>query len=228
MPGIMDPQIRAEVKEDIVDWLDLNVFYKDIRKFYNSNQPAPSELAKFIKNKLKDVGHSVDGDNVWHISHGDKVNIQLRERPAISITYLEYAKMFIFIFEEENSTNQQTELVVSEEYSRAVTLDKRIKANSHAMEDCFWEVCKGLKEMRDGKLYKELGYQNFEDYSQNEIGFSREQARKYIKISETYSDENANPGWHLGATKLFLLTKLDEPIREEFIQNNDVSEMSKR
>ena len=37
MPGIMDPQIRAEVKEDIVDWLDLNVFYKDISKFYNSN-----------------------------------------------------------------------------------------------------------------------------------------------------------------------------------------------
>lgn len=120
------------------------------------------------------------------------------------------------------------EIVVSEEYNRAVLLDKRIKANSHAMEDCFWEVCKGLKEMRDGKLYKELGYQNFEDYSQNEIGFSREQARKYIKISETYSDENANPGWHLGATKLFLLTKLDEPLREEFIQNNDVSEMSKR
>ena len=119
-------------------------------------------------------------------------------------------------------------VIVSEDYTRAVTLDKRIKANSHAMEDCFWEVCKGLKEMRDGKLYKELGYQNFEDYSQNEIGFSREQARKYIKISETYSDENANPGWHLGATKLFLLTKLDEPIREEFIQNNDVSEMSKR
>ena len=119
-------------------------------------------------------------------------------------------------------------VIVSEDYTRAVTLDKRIKANSHAMEDCFWEVCKGLKEMRDGKLYKELGYQNFEDYSQNEIGFSREQARKYIKISETYSDENANPGWHLGATKLFLLTKLDEPLREEFIQNNDVSEMSKR
>ena len=122
----------------------------------------------------------------------------------------------------------ETKVIVSEDYTRAVTLDKRIKANSHAMEDCFWEVCKGLKEMRDGKLYKELGYQNFEDYSQNEIGFSREQARKYIKISETYSDENANPGWHLGATKLFLLTKLDEPLREEFIQNNDVSEMSKR
>lgn len=122
----------------------------------------------------------------------------------------------------------ETKVIVSEDYTRAVTLDKRIKANSHAMEDCFWEVCKGLKEMRDGKLYKELGYQNFEDYSRNEIGISRVQAYKYVKIAETYSDENVNPGLHLGATKLFLITKLDEPLREEFIQNNDVSEMSKR
>ena len=120
------------------------------------------------------------------------------------------------------------EIVVSEDYTRAVTLDKRIKANSHAMEDCFWEVCKGLKEMRDGKLYKELGYDNFDDYSQTEIGIKRNQAYKYAKIADTYTDENVSPGIHLGATKLFLLTKLDEPIREEFIQNNDVSEMSKR
>ena len=122
----------------------------------------------------------------------------------------------------------ETKVIVSEDYTRAVTLDKRIKANSHAMEDCFWEVCKGLKEMRDGKLYKELGYDNFDDYSQTEIGIKRNQAYKYAKIADTYTDENVSPGIHLGATKLFLLTKLDEPLREEFIQNNDVSEMSKR
>lgn len=227
MPGIMDPQIRAEVKEDIVDWLDLNVFYKDIRKFYNSNQPAPSELAKFIKNKLKDVGHSVDGDNVWHISHGDKVNIQLRERPAISITYLEYAKMFIFIFEEENSTNQQTELVVSEEYSRAVSLDRRIKANAQAAQESLYEVCKGLKEMRDGKLYKELGYENFEEYSEHEVGMSKRNANRYVAIAEML--ESGTPvSQNIGATKLYLLSTLSEPDREEILQNNNVEDMSKR
>lgn len=122
----------------------------------------------------------------------------------------------------------ETKVIVSEDYTRAVTLDKRIKANTHAMEDSLWEICKGLKEMRDGKLYKELGYDNFDDYSQNEIGINRNQAYKYAKIADTYTDENVSPGIHLGATKLFLLTKLDEPLREEFIQNNDVSEMSKR
>ena len=120
------------------------------------------------------------------------------------------------------------EIVVSEEYNRAVLLDKRIKANSHAMEDSLWEVCKGLKEMRDGKLYKELGYDNLEDYSENEVGIKKTQAYCFIKIAESYSEENFRPVGKIGTTKLFLLTKLDEPIREEFIQNDDVSEMSKR
>ena len=119
-------------------------------------------------------------------------------------------------------------VIVSEDYTRAVTLDKRIKANSHAMEDSLWEVCKGLKEMRDGKLYKELGYDNLEDYSENEVGIKKTQAYCFIKIAASYSEENFRPVGKIGTTKLFLLTKLDEPIREEFIQNNDVSEMSKR
>ena len=119
-------------------------------------------------------------------------------------------------------------VIVSEDYTRAVTLDKRIKANSHAMEDSLWEVCKGLKEMRDGKLYKELGYDNLEDYSENEVGIKKSQAYCFIKIAESYSEENFRPVGKIGTTKLFLLTKLDEPLREEFIQNNDVSEMSKR
>ena len=121
-----------------------------------------------------------------------------------------------------------SEIVVSEEYNRAVLLDKRIKANSHAMEDSLWEICKGLKEMRDGKLYKELGYQNMADYSENEVGIGRKQSERYIKIAETYSEENATSMSHLGTTKLFLLTKLDEPLREEFIQTNDVNNTSTR
>ena len=119
-------------------------------------------------------------------------------------------------------------VIVSEDYTRAVTLDKRIKANSRAMEDSLWEICKGLKEMRDGKLYKELGYQNMADYSENEVGIGRKQSERYIKIAETYSEENATSMSHLGTTKLFLLTKLDEPLREEFIQTNDVNNTSTR
>lgn len=119
-------------------------------------------------------------------------------------------------------------VIVSEDYTRAVTLDKRIKANSHAMEDSFWEVCKGLKEMRDGKLYKELGYQNFEDYSQNEIGISRMQSHRYIKIAESLTEENVTSMLHLGTTKMFLISKLDEQDREDLIEKTDIENTSTR
>lgn len=120
---------------------------------------------------------------------------------------------------------KSVELVVSEEYSRAVSLDRRIKANAQAVQESLYEVCRGLKEMRDGKLYKALGYQNFEEYSENEVGIKRHMAYKYCSIAEI---ENVEPVQHLGVTKLSILAKLDEQEREDFIQNNNVKDMSKR
>ncbi|MCQ2463957.1 MAG: DUF3102 domain-containing protein [Oscillospiraceae bacterium] len=117
------------------------------------------------------------------------------------------------------------ELVVTAEYNKAVLLDRKIKANAQAAQESLYEVCKGLKEMRDGKLYKELGYQNFEDYSENEVGIKRHMAYKYCSIAEI---ENVEPVQHLGITKLSILAKLDEQEREDFIQNNNVEDMSKR
>ena len=232
-----------DIEEMIASDIELEIKHLKILEnpkvilYFNFNLTSASEFGKFLKKIVNPngyTGHSaITGSKViWSINYSNSkislyINSSEKER---KITWTEFAKHVIRMMKEEKSVSEtkETKVIVSEDYTRAVTLDKRIKANTHAMEDCFWEVCKGLKEMRDGKLYKELGYQNFEDYSQNEIGMKRNQAYKYAKIADTYTDENVSPGIHLGATKLFLLTKLDEPIREEFIQNNDVSEMSKR
>ena len=75
-------------------------------------------------------------------------------------------------------TTQDTEpepVIVSAEYTRAVTITKSIIAHAQAMQASLWEVCKGLKEMRDGKLYREIGYQTFEEYCEREIGIKRRQ-----------------------------------------------------
>ena len=119
-------------------------------------------------------------------------------------------------------------IIVSADYEKALNIDKQIKVNAQMAQSCLYEVCKGLKEMRDGKLYKQLGYQNFEDYSENEVGIKRRQAYNYISIIENIGAENVQPVAHLGSTKLFLLAKLDEEKRSEFLENNDVEEMSKR
>lgn len=117
-------------------------------------------------------------------------------------------------------------VIVSEEYTKAFLLDRSIKANAQAMQQSLYEVCTGLKEMRDGKLYKELGYQNFEDYAENEVGFSRMHAYRYLKIAENLTEDFVTSMLQIGTTKLALLAKLDEPVREAVTETIDVESVT--
>ena len=117
---------------------------------------------------------------------------------------------------------EQTTVIVSEEYTKAVTLTRRIIANAQAMQQSLYEVCKGLKEMRDEKLYRELGYKTFEDYTENEIGIMRHQAYKYATIAEMEKVDSSQHFEKIGVTKLYLLAKLDEPTREAVTETVDV------
>lgn len=112
------------------------------------------------------------------------------------------------------------------EYAKAADLDRKIKVSAQLAQQSLYDMCMGLKEMRDGKLYKELGYQNFEEYCENEVGIKRNQAMKYAKIAEI---ENAQSTVHfekIGTEKLYLLAKLDEPQREEIQQATDLESTS--
>lgn len=125
--------------------------------------------------------------------------------------------------EEETSMNEdKTTVIVSEDYTRAVALTRSIIANAQAAQQSLYEVCKGLKEMRDGKLYKELGYANFEDYTENEVGIKRHMAQKYIAIADMENGESIHHFEQIGVTKLSILAKLDEPTREAVTESVDV------
>ncbi len=118
---------------------------------------------------------------------------------------------------------EQKQEVLSADYTKAVSLTRRIKANALAAQESLWELCKGLKEMHDSKLYNELGYSSFEKYTEDEVGIKRHQAQKYIAIADM---ENGDSNHHLGVTKLALLARLDEPQREQIQQNVDVESVS--
>ena len=108
-----------------------------------------------------------------------------------------------------------SELIISEQHRQAVELHQKIMISANLAQQNLFDMCTGLKAMRDNKLYRELGYSNFEDYCENEVGFSREQGRKYISIIENISLENANSSWHLGVTKLALLATISEQEQQE-------------
>ena len=123
-------------------------------------------------------------------------------------------------------TEPRTTVIVSESYTRAVTLTRNIIANAQAAQQSLYEVCKGLKEMRDGKLYKELGYQNFEDYTENEVGIKRRQAYNYIQIATGLPTDFVQSTAQIGIEKLALLAKLDEPTRNEVTESVDVESVT--
>ena len=127
---------------------------------------------------------------------------------------------------DEPTAHTNSTVIVSEDYTRAVTLTRSIIANAQAAQQSLYEVCKGLKEMRDGKLYKELGYQNFEDYTENEVGILRHQAYKYATIGEMENVDSSQHFDRIGVTKLYLLAKLDEPTRQEVTETVNVESIT--
>ena len=109
---------------------------------------------------------------------------------------------------------------------KAYELNSRILACANAAYSSLMESAKLLKEMRDTKLYLEMGYENFEDYTVAELGIHERQAYTYIKpyeeLGERFLQSNAN----LGITKLALIAQLPSVDREEFTENNDLAGMT--
>ncbi len=117
---------------------------------------------------------------------------------------------------------QEPAVVVSTDYTRAVTLTRSIIANAEAAQQSLYEVCKGLKEMRDGKLYKELGYQSFAEYCESETGIKISQAKKYVAIADHMDEKTASQLAKISTEKLYMLSMLDEPTRETVLESVDV------
>ena len=121
-----------------------------------------------------------------------------------------------------------TASAVPSKYTEAYNLNVRICINAQMAQQNLYEMCKGVKEMRDSKLYKELGYSTFEDYCEQETGFKRSQVYNYISIVEKLPEDFVHSSGQIGVKKLALLAKLDEPQREEIQKNVDLETTSVR
>ena len=112
--------------------------------------------------------------------------------------------------------------------TEAQELHNRIIANGAIVQSALINMCRDLKQMRDEGLFKELGYETFEDYSKQACGIKQRQAYSYIsayeKLGEDYIKDNAS----LGITKLELISQISSYEREEFLENNDVEDLSTR
>ena len=84
--------------------------------------------------------------------------------------------------------------VLTKQHKTAIELNQKILITAQAAQQNLYDMCVMLKQMRDDKLYKELGYQNFEDYCENEIGFSYRHSHRLITIIENVKNLTSMSG----------------------------------
>ena len=111
---------------------------------------------------------------------------------------------------------------VTDNYIRALNLNKKIIVSAQLAQQNLYDMCMGFKEMRDSKLYKELGYSDFGDYCEQETGFKRSQAYNYIAIAEKLPEDFVQSIGQIGMTKVLLLTTLSDEERAQIAAETDL------
>ena len=76
-----------------------------------------------------------------------------------------------------------------------------------------------IKTIRDEKLYKELGFGNFEDYTRKVFGYTSETIRQRIKAAEVFGEDETNARWDLGIRKLNTLATFPENERNKVFEH---------
>lgn len=135
--------------------------------------------------------------------------------------YKAYEKERIKMVKEENQI-QQTDA----KYETAIKLNTKIRANAEVAAAALYEVCRDLKTMRDEKLYISLGYEDFGSYCEEMAGIKARWAYDHIKTLEQLGKDVLQSNASAGITKLELLTHVPALERQDFLEENSISELS--
>lgn len=93
-------------------------------------------------------------------------------------------------------------------YETALELHEAIMHSAQAAAILLMEMCRGLKKMRDTRLYESLGHSSFDDYCEKMAGIRARQAYSYIAVYERFGEARLAANASLGVTKLELISRL--------------------
>jgi hypothetical protein len=111
---------------------------------------------------------------------------------------------------------------------RAAAVHAQLRTHITMMAQGLVGTCQDLKTIRDEKLYKQLGYAEFGEYTEREHGIKERQAYKYIKVFETYGIQflHSSANAEIGVTKLLEIAALDGEGREKLLSEHAPEELS--
>lgn len=122
----------------------------------------------------------------------------------------------------------QTSGNLTEAQKDAYRLDYEIKAEATNIVNGICRIGKCLKEIKERKLYIELGADSLEAYAEQAVGLKGRAAYNYISAYETYGDEGLQKYGALGITKLAALAQLNDVDRQELLESGKAEELSTR
>lgn len=121
-----------------------------------------------------------------------------------------------------------SEEIMLTEKQQAEALHKQITGYGEVIYQSLYGMCTAIKQMRDSKLYKALGYDTFEAYTEEKLGMKRAQAYTYIAIADRLSDDFVQSTGQIGIQKLYLLAMASEETRKEIVETTDLNETTVR
>lgn len=114
------------------------------------------------------------------------------------------------------------------EYREAMELHAQIMQSGKLAAAAMVDFARGLKRMRDDRLYLALGLETFDQYADEVVGIGKRQAYTYIRGLEQLGPRMMEEHASLGITKLEILTQVYALDREEFLAEHNVEDMSAR
>lgn len=115
---------------------------------------------------------------------------------------------------------------ITTETKSALDVHSNIIAAEQSAANAMLSLCENLKKMRDTGLFKSLGFDKFEDYTEQACNIKKRQAYNYIQTYERLGKSVMQSNAQLGITKLQLLTEVCAVERDAFIEKNDLDGMS--
>lgn len=129
----------------------------------------------------------------------------------------------------ENSLMTIADFTISEMSpvaASAIEMHNNIISSMQTAASAIVTLCENLKRMRDTQSYKAIGFEKFEEYTERACGIKKRQAYNYIQTYERLGSTVLQSNAQLGITKLQLLTEVTAVDRAEFIEENDLENIS--